>query len=399
MIVRHILPGAGLMPADLNTDSMSGLVGTAYNFARQQAMRGWDVELWGLARPGTPARSFVTPEGLRLIPVRPWHWCYLPQYDFRYYAPVAIRLALMGVAGVHHVYSNPYLLRLGQARVRVLHHEMAITEATQAYVRAAQLADAVICCSKFIREQFLQRVLYPQERVHVVYNGVDLQRFTLGDKGFARAALGLPSEETVILYAGAVHEDKGLIHLVRALKMLNGYCGLRLVVAGSAKLWGNVQSHRTFEQQTLTPYEQMVMQEAQSIQAAFLGAVAQAKMPLVFQAADIAVCPSVCEDAFPISNLEAMATGIPVIGSHVGGIPEIVLDGITGFLVPPGDPVALADRLKVLISSMELRVEMGRNALRFVQQFDWRRIAQQMERIYWELMPSLGEDANAHSNC
>ncbi|MGB9880924.1 MAG: glycosyltransferase family 4 protein [Anaerolineae bacterium] len=385
MIVRHILPGAGLMPADLNADSMSGLVGAAYNFARQQAMRGWNVELWGLARPGTHARSFVSPEGVFLIPVHPWRWCHLPRYDFRYYAPVAMKLALRRTADIHHVYSNPYHLRIGHAHKRVLHLAMAIPETTRSYVKAAQLADVVICCSKFIREQFLQRVPYPQERVRVVYNGVDLDRFTPGDKGFARTVLGLPTDETVIVYAGAVHEDKGLIHLVRALKLLTASGHLRLLVAGSADLWGDTLSYESSMQQIRTSYEETVRQEAQSFPVTFLGSVAQARMPLVFQAADIAVCPSVCEDAMPLSNLEAMATGLPVIGSNVGGIPEVVLDGVTGFLVPPGDPAALADRLDLLLTRPELRVAMGQNALRFVQPLHWRYIAKQVERLYLDL--------------
>lgn len=382
MIVRHILPGAGLLPADLARDSMSGLVGVAYNLARQQSMRGWKAELFGLARPGAPARSLVSLEGVHMIPLRPWRWCHFLDYDFRYFAPLAVMLVRKGSADIHHVYTNPYLLRFGRANMRILHIQMSIPEVTQAYVRAVQLADAVICCSKFIREQFLQRVQYAQEQVHVIYNGVDLGRFTPGDKDAARAALDLPTDETIILYTGAVNEDKGLIHLVRALNILTHRHQLRLVVAGSASLWGNVDSYKSFAPGTRTRYEEMLIQEAHSLKATFLGLVAQAKMPLVFQAADIAVCPSVCEEAFSLANLEAMATGLPVVGSNVGGIPEAVLDSVTGFLVPPGNAVALADRLEVLLCQPELRAEMGRNALRFVRRFDWGCVGKQIEMVY-----------------
>ncbi|MGQ9494137.1 MAG: glycosyltransferase family 4 protein [Anaerolineae bacterium] len=389
MIVRHILPGAGLLPNDLDSDAMSGLVGAAYNLARQQALRGWNVELFGLARPGSSARSYRTPDGLILRPVHPWRWCQVGNYDFRYHAPVAVRLTLTNTGDIHHVYANPYLLAFGRARKRILHYEMAIPEVPAAYIRAAQGADAVICCSRFIRDQFLKRVDYLSERVYVVYNGVDLKKFAPGDKTDARLALGIPSEELVVLYAGAVHEDKGLIYLVRALHMLRDRSQVRLVVAGSARLWGNAASHHPSWHHLVTPYERSVTEEARELTTTFLGNVPQARMPAVFQAADIVVCPSVCEEGLALINLEAMASSLPVIGSNVGSIPEVVTDGVTGFLVPPGDPEALANRLELLMTQPELRAEMGRNALRVVQRFDWSIIAEQIEGIYSTLLINL----------
>jgi len=374
------------MPTDPNTDSMSGLVGTAYNLARQQALGGWHIELLGLARAQRPAKASVSPDGVRLLPVRPWYWCRVGAYDFRYYAPIALRLAFRAPADIHHVYANPYLLSLGRAHKLVLHFLTAVPEVPPAFVRAARRAHAVICCSAFIRNQLLGRVAYPPEAAHVVHNGVDLDRFKPGDKQAARAILSLPSEDLIILYAGAVHPEKGLIHLVRAVKALSSRQPIHLVVAGSASLWGNVESGRLSETRAPTPYEKQVQDEARTLNVTFLGRVAHGAMPLVYEAADIEVCPSVCHDAFPTCNLEAMATGLPVVASNVGGIPEAVTDGVTGFLVPPASPGALASCLDLLLDSAELRAEMGTNGLNAARGFDWRVIARQVRSVYSTLM-------------
>jgi glycosyltransferase involved in cell wall biosynthesis len=88
-------------------------------------------------------------------------------------------------------------------------------------------------------------------------------------------------------------------------------------------------------------------------------------------------------ESFGVAALEAAASGLPVVASRVGGLPEIVADGETGLLVPPEAPAALAEALRSLIRSPERRRELGKAArARAVERYDWRRCAQAMERLY-----------------
>ncbi len=377
MRIRHVLPGFGRIPSNPQSDSMSGIVGVAYNLAYQQAASGWEVEVVGLAAPHERASVVMWANRLRGLPMRPWRWCKLGGYDFRYFAPVAARLFLSSRVDVHHVYSNAYLLAPGRAQVRVLHYQTPIVGARLADERAVGRANAVICCSASVRQQFQQHVKYPADCVHLVYNGVDLERFRPGDKQASRAHLGIPGDETVILFAGQVNEEKGLLHLVRACQLLASQHDFHLVVAGSSCLWGdadNLLEH--------TAYERQVEEEASGLRATFLGKLAYGIMPDVYRSADIFVCPSVWDEPLGMVNLEAMATGLPVVATRTGGISEIIVHGVTGFLVPPADPGALAGALGTLLSDRALRQRLGDAGLRKARDFGWQAIAGQVQQIY-----------------
>jgi alpha-maltose-1-phosphate synthase len=102
------------------------------------------------------------------------------------------------------------------------------------------------------------------------------------------------------------------------------------------------------------------------------------------------VCPSLYEP-LGIVNLEAMACGTAVIGSRVGGIPEVVADGQTGLLVPPGEPAPLADAVNALVRDQALAAVMGRAGReRAIAEFDWAGIAAQTAGLYAELMRPAG---------
>lgn len=385
-LVRHILPRFGLLPGDLALHSMSGIVGVAYYLARQQVQDGWEAQLVGLAGANGCATSVKgSSHSVSRTVVHPWKWFNVLGYDFRYLAPLAVTLSVRRAADVHHVYSDPFHLALGRSVKRVLHFQTPISDVSPRFVRAVQRADAVICCSHFIRNQFESMVKYPEEKVYTVLNGVDLKRFMPGDKTSARARLGIPNEQTVLLYAGQVNEEKGLLYLVRACRILALEYDIQLVVAGSSKLWGDVQTRAG-----CTSYEDQVAEEALKLRTTFLGRVPHADMPLVYQAADVFICPSVWEDPFPLTNLEAMASGLPVVGTDSGGIPEAIHDGETGFVVPAADAEALARVLRRLLADLSLRRRMEENSVRRAREFGWEAIAGKVQSIYQEIGASGG---------
>lgn len=379
MRVRHILPGFGIVPGDVARDSMSGVVGVAYNLADQQAACHQAAELIGLGKDHrSSARQSA--HGARVTRIASWRYAQFGPIDLSYLAPVAARLARRPRADILHVYSNPYLLWpwLGRAHRRVIHYQTPIGPVPPAYVRALQRADAVICCSAFIRDQLLSQVSYSSERVHVVPNGVDLTRFGRADRASYRQELGIAPDELVILFAGQVNQAKGLLHLVRACLALAPEYPIRLLVAGSSGLWTNSGAPAG----ALSDYEQTVQREAAPLRTIFLGKVAYATMPSAYAAADLFVCPSEWDEPFGMVILEAMAAGLPVVASAVGGIPEIVQPGETGLLVPPADPAALAGALRRLIVNELERRAMGARALECVKQYGWDVIAQQVQTIY-----------------
>jgi glycosyltransferase involved in cell wall biosynthesis len=101
---------------------------------------------------------------------------------------------------------------------------------------------------------------------------------------------------------------------------------------------------------------------------------------------DVFVLPSL-EEGFPLAALEAMATGLPVVASSVGGVPELVVDGKTGWLVPPGDVEALAARLHLLLSNPEQRLSMGAAAaVRVRDHFSLAQMTENFSRLYDELL-------------
>jgi glycosyltransferase involved in cell wall biosynthesis len=121
-----------------------------------------------------------------------------------------------------------------------------------------------------------------------------------------------------------------------------------------------------------------------------LGAVANIDMPEIYRAADFCLLPSLME-ATSIAGLEAMATGRALVGTRVGGIPALIDDGVTGLLVPPRDPPAIAAAVNALAHNRERCVQMGHAARARVEaQFAWPRIAERTVRAYRETLAAAG---------
>ena len=116
----------------------------------------------------------------------------------------------------------------------------------------------------------------------------------------------------------------------------------------------------------------------------WLGKVAVTAMPELLLAADIVCCPSVVQEGLATINLEAAAAGKPVVSSRVGGIPEIVEDGVTGLLVPPADDAALAQALSRLQNDASLRRRMGATARRSVH--TWSQVGQEVKALYDQVL-------------
>ncbi|HEX3953592.1 MAG TPA: glycosyltransferase [Stellaceae bacterium] len=212
-------------------------------------------------------------------------------------------------------------------------------------VYARRLADLqgeaalFVCVSDFVRDRLLARG-FPPEKLEVIRQGVEID----ADDGASRA----PPEYPYILFVGRFVEKKGATHLIEAMRLL-GERGnaAELVLIGDGPLGAALR------------------QQARGLpRVSFRGWLPNAEVRRCMRGATVMCVPSVAasdgdSEGLPTVIFEAMAEGLPVVGSRHAGIPEAVQHGRTGLLVPPGDPAALADALESLIARPEKRQRLG----------------------------------------
>jgi D-inositol-3-phosphate glycosyltransferase len=216
-----------------------------------------------------------------------------------------------------------------------------------------------------------------RDRIATVPCGVDLDEFAPADRSAARRALGLDAGEFVVLQLGRMVPRKGVDNVIRAVALLAARGAARLVIVGGDATPPGCA--RSAEMQRLVD-----LAEACGIgdRVTFAGHRQRDELAAFYAACDVFVTTPWYEP-FGITPLEAMASARPVIGSAVGGIRHSVLDGVTGFLVPPRDPGALADRLAQLQGDATLARAMGRAGARRVRKhFTWSRVAEELEAVY-----------------
>ncbi|HEY0226189.1 MAG TPA: glycogen synthase [Mycobacterium sp.] len=247
---------------------------------------------------------------------------------------------------------------------------------------AVLAADAVIAVSSGMREDVLR--VYPAldpSAVHVIHNGIDTDVWypTGPDHtGSVLAGLGVDPGRPIVAFVGRITRQKGVAHLVAAAHHFSPDVQL-VLCAGAPDTPEMAEEVRT-----------AVAELARSRSGVFWvqEMLPSAKLREILSAATVFVCPSVYEP-LGIVNLEAMACGTAVVASDVGGIPEVVVDGLTGSLVhydaadPTGYQTRLADGVNALVADPEKAERFGRaGRQRCIEEFSWVQVAQQTLDIY-----------------
>lgn len=255
---------------------------------------------------------------------------------------------------------------------------------------AVETADAVIAVSKDTRRDVLRLFDVAPERVEVIHNGIDTEFFTVDPAVDQLLAHEVDPAIPYILFVGRITRQKGIAHLVRAVRQLDR--GIAVVLAAgqpdtpalAAEIEAGVVAARQ-EGHRVVWIPEMLSREA---------------IRQLYSHAALFVCPSVYEP-FGIINLEAMACGRAVVATAIGGIPEVVVDGETGILVPielssdepmsPADPDRFATDLAAAVTSLMLdparRASMGAaGRRRAVNQFRWSSIADRTLEVYRALI-------------
>jgi D-inositol-3-phosphate glycosyltransferase len=245
--------------------------------------------------------------------------------------------------------------------------------------RCIEEADHVIAECPQDEEDLIKHYDADPARITVIPGGVDPGDFWPMDKRLARVALGLPYDQRIVLQLGRMVPRKGVDTVIRGLARLRRDHGVpaRLVIVG-----GDRDEPDPVATPEIGRLQAVVAEERVKRSVTFTGRRRHDQLPLYYSAADVFVSTPWYEP-FGITPLEAMACGTPVIGSNVGGIKFTVRDGETGYLVPPRDPDAVAERLAHLYRHPRVREVLGRNGVRRANDmFSWRVVASSLASLY-----------------
>jgi len=243
------------------------------------------------------------------------------------------------------------------------------------------LADRIVAATPAELAQLQWLYQAETRKIEVIPPGVDLSHFYPIPRDEARAYIGVPPCDQMLLFVGRVETLKGIDALIEALALMrqNGEQVCLAVIGGDPDLSPEALSDEMTRLQAMR--EQYGLQES----VAFLGRKSQDTLPYYYSAAEAVVVPSHYE-SFGMVALEAMACGTPVVASQVGGLAFLVQDGITGFTVPVDEPGTLAARLTELVQNPGLREQMGHQAAVFAREYDWEKITERMIKLYKEVL-------------
>jgi glycosyltransferase involved in cell wall biosynthesis len=216
------------------------------------------------------------------------------------------------------------------------------------------------------------------EKVVTIYNGVDAENFsTSGTRttGQVLQPFGIPTDVPLVGSVGRFRPQKGYADLLVAMKQVKENAPTaRLLLVGDAELQADLEAK--------------AMSLGLDEVVTFAGV--RTDVPEILTALDVFVLASLWE-GMPNAILEAMAAGLPVVATAVGGTPEVVVDGVTGLLVPPRDPTALAQAITRLLDDPDLRQRMGRAGReRVLQHFSVEQMVKRTQTLYEQLLDAKG---------
>jgi len=232
--------------------------------------------------------------------------------------------------------------------------------------------DRYIAVSEHLARQLRERLRFPARKVSVIHNGIPLERFRRDADTGQRARLTGSSERPLIITVARLAEQKGQRFLLAALQSLPNAC---VVLVGD----GPDRAQLERQARDLGLHDRVV----------FLGQ--RADVAELLACCDLAVLPSLFE-GLPLAALEAMAAGKPVVATNIGGTSEAIEHGVTGLLVPPGDPIALATAIRAVLGDPALAQRLAAAAqARVAQCFSVEAMTKHVTNLYDHVLASKHE--------
>lgn len=246
-------------------------------------------------------------------------------------------------------------------------------------------ADRIVAAT--LAEQSQLQFLYhaDKDKIAIIPPGVDTSHFYPIPQDEARGVIGVPAKDPMLLFVGRIEPLKGVETLIRAIAHMrttgvtDRYPHYLAVIGGTPVIDPQEEDSEMARLQRLS--REMGLEDL----VLFLGKRAQSSLPYYYSAADVLIMPSHYE-SFGMVALEAMACGTPVVASQVGGLAFLIQDGVTGFVVPGGDYLALSERLTQLLSQPALRARLGEQAAAYAHAYSWENVTGQIVDLYNELV-------------
>jgi len=230
-------------------------------------------------------------------------------------------------------------------------------------------ADAIIALTEDMKSR-LQK--FAHRNIYVIPNGIDLKKFENLSRDNIQHTLQTKKGEQFLIFVGRLRPEKGMQYLIEAMRLIrNKRSSVRLIIVGEGPEEYGLK--RLVEQLNL---EHCVT---------FMGNVPNEKVPKYMAIADVFILPSLSE-GLPIALLEAMAAGLPIIATRVGGIPCVLEDGKNGLLVNPGSSSDLAEKILMLMRSPELMKKMSEANREKSRSYSWENIVSQLEKLLNEVV-------------
>ena len=255
---------------------------------------------------------------------------------------------------------------------------------------AIEMADALIAVSNETKEDVLNHFNVDEKKVKVIYNGINLEEYVVTEESSTLDKYGIDRTKPYVLFVGRITRQKGIIHLVNAIKYIDPET--QIILCAGAPDTKEIEKEMEESVNEVKKTRDNVIWIAEMLD--------KKEIIQLYSHADVFCCPSIYEP-FGIINIEAMACETAVVASAVGGIKEVVVEGETGLLIPveqqteaPFEPIDpdkfskdLADGVNKLINDESLRNKMAKNGRKRVEEtFDWTAIAKQVENLYKSLI-------------
>ena len=222
-------------------------------------------------------------------------------------------------------------------------------------------ANAVIALTEDMKKEISK---IHRREIFVIPNGINIDNYSENQSN----GIYHGNDEKIILYVGTLRSIKGIKYLIKAMKIINQNClNTKLLLVGDGK-----------ERKSL---ETLVDKLDLSKHIIFVGRVSNEDVSKYMISSDVFVLPSLSE-GFPVVIAEAMASGLPIVTTKIRGLPEIVKDGVNGFLVEPKNPDEIAEKVIHLLNNTEIAHTISENNKRDVKQYTWENIVKKLEDVY-----------------
>src|SRR5665647_2511579 len=237
-------------------------------------------------------------------------------------------------------------------------------------------ARKIIAVSNFTKWELTNYYKIPAHKIQVIHNGVDIKKFRPAvDKRKVKVAMGLNPDDLAIVSVGRLYARKGLFTLIESMPdVIKKFPKAKFIVSGKGQ---------SDEMHKLNAHAERLGVRGNIV---FTGYTPDRELPKLYQAADVFAFSTFYEH-HPFAVLEALATGLPVVTTTVGGIPETIDSGKNGFLVEPFNSKQFSEKILYLFEHPTFATEMGAKARKtIVEEYDWHIVVKDAMKVYDEAL-------------